>query len=144
MPTSQNVEQTQAIRRLLRTICLSVFGHVVVLALKGVFFFQSSQEKNCVRIYFSLNLLALRLQLYLKKYFGTSFSCEFCKIFKYTLFIKYLWVAASGNSEIKSHSGNFRRKSEDCGVVNLFGDYVYFLGDFRFEVISMINLKNIF
>ena len=46
---------------------------------------------------FSDHLKALGLQLYKKETLAQVFSCEFCEIFKNTLFTEHLRVTASGS-----------------------------------------------
>ena len=56
---------------------------------------QNSQEDSCARVSFLLKLQASGLQLYLKRGFGTSASCEFCNISKNTFCYRTPPVAAS-------------------------------------------------
>ena len=45
---------------------------------------QNSQEKICARVSFLINFVT-------KETLAQVFSCEFCEIFKNTLFIENLW-----------------------------------------------------
>ena len=49
----------------------------------------------CVRVSFSIKLQAWDLQLYLKETLAKVFFCEFCEIFKNTLFVEHHRLTAS-------------------------------------------------
>ena len=56
---------------------------------------QKVHENTCAGVSFLIKLEARDLQLYLKRTLAQVLSCEFCKIFKNTYFVKQLQKAAS-------------------------------------------------
>ena len=57
--------------------------------------FANSQESACVGAYSLIKLLVLTTATLLKRDSNTSFSCEFCQLFKNTHFVEDLWTAGS-------------------------------------------------
>ena len=56
---------------------------------------QNSQESTCVRVSFWIKLLNSACNFIKKETLSQVFSCEFCKIFKNTLFTEHLRTTAS-------------------------------------------------
>ena len=57
--------------------------------------FQNSQENNCVRVSFLIKFQASAYNFIKKETLTHFFSCEFCKIFKNTVFLRTPLVTAS-------------------------------------------------
>ena len=64
------------------------------------------QENTCVEISFLIKLQPLGLQLYLKKTPTQVFSCEYCEIFKNSLFNRTTLVASSAPGVIQMYFHN--------------------------------------
>ena len=56
---------------------------------------QNSQEDTCARVSFLIKLQAEACNFLKKETLAQVFSCEFCEIFKNTLFTEHLWVTVS-------------------------------------------------
>ena len=65
--------------------------------------FANSQENTCVKVAF---LIKLACNLIKKENLAQVFSCEFCEVFKNTLFIEHLRVTASEQGQYGAGNSN--------------------------------------
>ena len=98
------------------------FGRIVLLKTLFIKISKNSQENTCGQgLFFSSVYLSSSsnlenkgsMQLYLKKTLAHVFSCEFCEIFKSTIFTEHLWAVLSALNNLRGNIETLSLRSKN-------------------------------